>query len=76
MPSVPQDYSPGLPNRPHVYFAHSYYVPVVEQTAATCTYPLPYTAVLDSGNVFGVQYHPEKSGPLGRAIVRNFVGLN
>lgn len=65
----------GLPQQPYVYFAHSYYVPVVEQTAATCTYTLPYTAVLESGNVFGVQCHPEKSGPLGLAIVRNFVEL-
>jgi imidazole glycerol phosphate synthase glutamine amidotransferase subunit len=63
----------GLPEHPYVYFAHSYYVPVVEQTAATCTYTLPYTAVLESGNVFGVQCHPEKSGPLGLAIVRNFM---
>jgi imidazole glycerol phosphate synthase glutamine amidotransferase subunit len=65
----------GLPDRPHVYFAHSYYVPVVDQTAATCTYSIPYTAVLESGNTFGVQCHPEKSGPLGLAIVRNFVEL-
>ena len=65
----------GLPQHPYVYFAHSYYVPVVEQTAATCTYTLPYTAVLESGNVFGVQCHPEKSGPNGLAIVRNFVNL-
>jgi glutamine amidotransferase len=63
----------GLPEHPYVYFAHSYYVPVVEQTAATCTYTLPYTAVLESGNVFGVQCHPEKSGPMGLAIVRNFI---
>ncbi len=65
----------GLPKQPYVYFAHSYYVPVVEQTAATCTYTLPYTAILESGNVFGVQCHPEKSGPLGLAIVRNFLEL-
>jgi glutamine amidotransferase len=63
----------GLPEHPYVYFAHSYYVPVVEQTAATCTYTLPYTAILESGNTFGVQCHPEKSGPLGLGIVRNFV---
>jgi len=65
----------GLPEHPHVYFAHSYYVPVVPQTAATCTYSSTYTAVLESNNVFGVQCHPEKSGPLGLAIVRNFVEL-
>ena len=66
----------GLPEKPHLYFAHSYYVPVVEQAAATCTYSIPYTAVLESGNTFGVQCHPEKSGPLGLAIVRNFVELS
>jgi imidazole glycerol phosphate synthase glutamine amidotransferase subunit len=66
----------GLPENSYVYFAHSYYVPVVEQTAATCTYTLPYTAVLESGNVFGVQCHPEKSGPIGLAIVRNFVEMS
>jgi imidazole glycerol phosphate synthase glutamine amidotransferase subunit len=65
----------GLPEHPHLYFAHSYYVPVVAQAAATCTYSIPYTAVLESGNTFGVQCHPEKSGPLGLAIVRNFVEL-
>jgi imidazole glycerol phosphate synthase glutamine amidotransferase subunit len=66
----------GLPEHPYVYFAHSYYVPVVEQAAATCTYSIPYTAVLESGNTFGVQCHPEKSGPIGLAIVRNFVELS
>lgn len=65
----------GLPDRPYVYFAHSYYVPLVDQTAASCTYSLPYTAVLEFGNVFGVQCHPEKSGPLGLAIMRNFVEI-
>jgi imidazole glycerol phosphate synthase glutamine amidotransferase subunit len=65
----------GLPQRPHLYFAHSYYVPVVDQAAATCTYSIPYTAILESGNTFGVQCHPEKSGPLGLQIVRNFVEL-
>jgi glutamine amidotransferase len=61
--------------RPYVYFAHSYYVPETDVTAASCTYTLPYTAVLENGNVYGVQFHPEKSGPTGLAIVRNFVEL-
>ena len=73
-PLKPSRLLAGLDN-PFVYFAHSYYVPVVEQTAATCTYSVPYTAVLESGNIFGVQCHPEKSGPVGLAIVRNFVNL-
>lgn len=65
----------GLDEHPYVYFAHSYYVPEVTSTAATCTYTLPYTAVLESGNTFGVQFHPEKSGPVGLQIVRNFIAL-
>jgi glutamine amidotransferase len=36
---------------------------------------VPYTAVLDAGNIFGVQFHPEKSGPVGLRIVKNFVEL-
>lgn len=60
---------------PYLYFAHSYYAPLHASTAATCTYALDYTAVLESANVYGVQFHPEKSGPLGLRIVRNFIEL-
>jgi glutamine amidotransferase len=63
----------GAGEKPFVYFAHSYYVPVVPQAAATCDYTVPYTAVLEHENVSGVQFHPEKSGALGQRIVRNFV---
>jgi glutamine amidotransferase len=59
--------------KPFVYFAHSYYCPVVAETAATCEYTVPYTALLENKNVFGVQFHPEKSGATGLQIVRNFV---
>ena len=65
----------GLGPRPYLYFAHSYYVPVAEAAAAICRYTAEYTAVLECGNVYGVQFHPEKSGPLGVRIVRNFVEL-
>ncbi len=59
----------------YLYFAHSYYVPETKVTAATCTYTLPYTAILHSNNIFGVQFHPEKSGPAGLKIVSNFINL-
>ena len=65
----------NLGPKPYLYFAHSYYAPMVDATAASCTYSTPYTAVLEKDNVFGVQFHPEKSGPLGLRIVRNFVDL-
>jgi imidazole glycerol phosphate synthase glutamine amidotransferase subunit len=64
-----------LKGEPYLYFAHSYYVPLCPQTAGTCTYTRPYTAVLESDNIFGVQFHPEKSGPAGLDIVRRFVEL-
>lgn len=60
-------------HRPYLYFAHSYYAPLVDATSAVCEYSLPYTAVLEHNNVSGVQFHPEKSGDLGLRIVRNFV---
>ena len=65
----------NLDARPFVYFAHSFYVPEHEHAAATCTYEVRYTAVLEAGNVFGVQFHPEKSGPVGLRIVRNFLEI-
>jgi len=65
----------GIGPKPYVYFANSYYAPVVSVTAATCHYTLDFTAALESGNIFGVQFHPEKSGPLGMKIVGNFVEL-
>jgi glutamine amidotransferase len=65
----------GLPERPYVYFAHSYYAPEGPATAAATTYMSPYTALLEHDNIFGVQFHPEKSGAAGLTIVRNFVEL-
>jgi imidazole glycerol phosphate synthase glutamine amidotransferase subunit len=62
-----------LPARPFVYFAHSYYVPLHASATAACTYEVPYTAVLESDNIAGVQFHPEKSGAVGLRIVRNFL---
>ncbi|HYM09977.1 MAG TPA: imidazole glycerol phosphate synthase subunit HisH [Bryobacterales bacterium] len=68
----------GLGERPFVYFAHSYYVPeqvVGARAAALVEYAVRYAAALEAGNVFGVQFHPEKSGALGQRAVRNFLEL-
>jgi imidazole glycerol-phosphate synthase subunit HisH len=72
-PTRPARLLRGLDAPPYVYFAHSYYAPVGPEAAAVCTYAAPYAALLESGNVFGVQFHPEKSGPAGLRIMRNFV---
>jgi imidazole glycerol phosphate synthase glutamine amidotransferase subunit len=63
----------GLADRPYVYFAHSFYAPENPAASAIATYGLRYTAVLEHENVSGVQFHPEKSGPTGLRIVRNFI---
>jgi imidazole glycerol-phosphate synthase subunit HisH len=65
----------GLNGQTFAYFAHSYYAPVMDATAATCTYIHPYTAVLERDNVYAVQFHPEKSGPVGLRVMRNFLEL-
>jgi len=65
----------GLAPHAYLYFAHSYYAPIHSATAAVCSYTADYTAVLECGNIYGVQFHPEKSGPLGLKIMRNFAEL-
>jgi imidazole glycerol phosphate synthase glutamine amidotransferase subunit len=72
-PLKPSALLEDLGPRPYLYFAHSYYCPLSDATAARCDYAVPYTAVLEQGNIFGVQFHPEKSGPLGLKVVRNFI---
>jgi imidazole glycerol phosphate synthase glutamine amidotransferase subunit len=61
------------PDGRYVYFAHSYYVPEGRYTSSACTYGNRFTAMLKSGNVQGVQFHPEKSSAVGLAIVKEFL---
>ena len=58
-----------------VYFAHSYYVPGRAADRGHLHLHAALHRGARTGNVFGVQFHPEKSGPLGLQIVRNFVEL-
>jgi imidazole glycerol phosphate synthase glutamine amidotransferase subunit len=60
-------------DKPYVYFANSYYCPLIAETAATCDYTRSFTAVVERYNVCGVQFHPEKSGAIGLKIVENFI---
>ena len=57
------------------YFTHSYAAPVVPETTATTTYAVPFSSVVESGRVFGVQFHPEKSGTTGLMLLSNFMSL-
>ena len=57
----------------HMYFVHSYCAPVNESTVATTTYGEPFAAIVRRGNVFGAQFHPERSARAGSLVLRNFL---
>ncbi|MCK5694462.1 MAG: imidazole glycerol phosphate synthase subunit HisH [Bacteroidales bacterium] len=59
----------------YVYFVHSYYVPVCEDTAAECSYILPFSAAMQRDNFYATQFHPEKSGDPGELILKQFLKL-
>jgi imidazole glycerol-phosphate synthase subunit HisH len=65
----------SVPSGSYVYFTHSFRAPVVNGTVAVTEYSSPFTAAVERANVMGVQFHPEKSGPVGLQILRNFVEL-
>jgi imidazole glycerol-phosphate synthase subunit HisH len=65
----------GLPENSFVYFTHSYRAPLVEATVGKCEYGGPFSAVVERGELFGVQFHPEKSGMAGLHLLRNFCEL-
>ena len=59
----------------YVYFVHSYYVPICQETIATADYILPYSASMHKDNFYTCQFHPEKSGKVGERILKNFLEL-
>ena len=59
----------------YVYFVHSYYVPLCEETIATADYIQPYSASMHKDNFYACQFHPEKSGKVGEQILKNFLSL-
>ncbi len=65
----------GSGEAPYVYFVHSYYVPVCNETIATADYILPYSASMHKDNFYTCQFHPEKSGKVGEQIIKNFIDL-
>jgi len=67
----------GISGNIQVYFCHSYYPVPCDKSiiAATCDYGLDFACVLWKDNVYGVQFHPEKSQSVGLSIIKNFVQL-
>lgn len=65
----------GVPDGTYTYFTHSYAAPVTDECVAVTMYGVPFASVVERHNIFGVQFHPEKSGPSGIRILANFVAL-
>jgi glutamine amidotransferase len=65
----------GLGESEFVYFVHSFYVPLCQQTAAQTDYIQPFSAALNKDNFYATQFHPEKSGAVGAKILENFLNL-
>jgi glutamine amidotransferase len=65
----------GLSAADHVYFVHSYYAPVGDYTTAQASHPAAFSAAVQHRNFHGVQFHTEKSGPVGTRILANFLAL-
>jgi imidazole glycerol-phosphate synthase subunit HisH len=61
-----------VPSESFVYFTHSYAVPLLAATVAECEYGERFSAAIERQNVFGVQFHPEKSSVIGLRILENF----
>jgi glutamine amidotransferase len=65
----------GVEEGAHVYFVHSYFAPVTAQTVAATSYGYDFTAIVAENNFTGCQFHPERSGPVGAQILRNFLEM-
>jgi glutamine amidotransferase len=59
----------------YVYFVHSYSAPIADSTIASSTYGESFSAIVQQGNVYGAQFHPERSARIGSLLLRNFLGL-
>jgi glutamine amidotransferase len=65
----------GIQTSSFVYFTHSFRVPLSDSTVACCDYGGRFSAAVERGNCFGVQFHPEKSGETGLKLLANFCTL-
>lgn len=63
----------GINKGDYVYFVHSYGVAEGSLTLANCEYGQRFSAAVGRGNIMGVQFHPERSGPVGARILKNFL---
>jgi glutamine amidotransferase len=70
---VPSALLAGIASGVQAYFTHSYAAPVTAECVAATTHGARFASVVARGHVFGVQFHPEKSGEVGLTVMRNFI---
>ena len=63
----------GIEENSDVYFVHSFYCELSENTTSVCDYILPFSASLKKDNFYAMQFHPEKSGDIGSRLLENFL---
>ena len=66
----------GIAEGDYVYFVHSYYAGICDDTIAKADYILPYSAALHKDNFWATQFHPEKSGRVGEKLLENFLHID
>ena len=71
----PSALTDGIDSGDYAYFVHSYAAPVGPYTRAVTTYGVPFSAVVEQGNFFGTQFHPERSSRAGSQILDNFLRI-
>jgi len=65
----------GIEDGDYVYFVHSYAAPLGPWTVATTDYGGEFSSIVQRGNFYGVQFHPERSAQVGRRLLANFLEL-
>lgn len=65
----------NIQSKSDVYFVHSYFAEVNENTIAACDYIQPFSAAIQKNNFYATQFHPEKSAGIGEQILLNFLRL-
>ena len=73
------NYSTELTNQikegEYFYFVHGYYIPILKETVGITEYASSFSSIIQKDNFFGTQFHPEKSGSQGEALLSNFLNI-
>ena len=63
----------GVRDGAYAYFVHGYYCPIGDATVASADYGEEFSGVVEQGNIYGCQFHPERSSDMGAQIIKNFL---